>query len=62
MIPTLTPAMRRALEALQRGRQPLEEPRPKYVTIRTMLALKRRGLVVMLAGEWYLTDAGKGHS
>jgi hypothetical protein len=52
--PSLTATMRRALEALARGRDPMAEPRPKWVTLKTMMALRKRGLVTYKEGRWQL--------
>lgn len=41
----LTQTMRRALTAVEEGKDPLAIPREKYVTIKTMIALSKRGLV-----------------
>lgn len=54
--------MQRALNALRDGRSCHPDDRPKHVTIRTMLGLKRRGLIERKGDRWELTALGLQHA
>lgn len=51
--------MLRALTAIVDGHSCRVDDRPKFVTIRTMRALRNRGLVMHSLDGWQITPAGR---